>query len=135
METRKKILPVDELVAQRLRAARLAKGMSQTAAANHLGLTFQQVQKYEHAVNRLSLGRLAVLAQLYDKPLAWFFDGAEVGSGVPARDLGAELFSLPYGADLARAYIAIAHNVDRRALVGVAEAVARAGQAHQVSAE
>jgi len=48
----------DNIVAKRIRARRLSLGMSQETLANHLGITFQQVQKYERAANRISVGRL-----------------------------------------------------------------------------
>ena len=60
---------VDRAIGQRLRAYRLAAGMSQTAVGDHLGVTFQQIQKYEKGVNRLSGARLvAVTNLLHVKP-------------------------------------------------------------------
>ena len=55
---------IDRAIGQRLRAYRLAAGMSQTAVGNHLGVTFQQIQKYEKGVNRLSGSRLVAVTEL-----------------------------------------------------------------------
>ncbi len=55
---------IDRAIGQRLRAYRLAAGMSQTAVGDHLGVTFQQIQKYEKGVNRLSGARLVAVMDL-----------------------------------------------------------------------
>lgn len=68
---------VDSRIASRLRIARHEAGLSQEAVGKALGLTFQQVQKYEKGSNRISPGKLAVLAELYGKPIAWFYQGLE----------------------------------------------------------
>lgn len=68
---------VDSRIASRLRIARHEAGMSQEAVGKAIGLTFQQVQKYEKGSNRISPGKLAVLAQLYGKPISWFYQGLE----------------------------------------------------------
>jgi transcriptional regulator with XRE-family HTH domain len=60
---------IDRAIGQRLRAYRLAAGMSQAAVGDHLGVSFQQIQKYEKSVNRLSGARLvAVTNLLHAKP-------------------------------------------------------------------
>lgn len=51
--------------------------MSQAALADKIGLTFQQLQKYENATNRISASRLWEIAQILDVPVAWFFEGIE----------------------------------------------------------
>ena len=68
--------PVDIEVGHRIRIERLARGLSQTALANQLGVTFQQVQKYEKGVNRVGAGRLAKIADTLGVPISFFFDGA-----------------------------------------------------------
>jgi transcriptional regulator with XRE-family HTH domain len=55
---------IDRAIGQRLRAYRLAAGMSQAAVGDHLGVTFQQIQKYEKGVNRLSGARLVAVTKL-----------------------------------------------------------------------
>ena len=66
---------VDQHVGARMRAARLEAGKSQTEVAESLGLTFQQVQKYEKGTNRISAGKLHELSRLFDTPVQFFFDG------------------------------------------------------------
>jgi len=66
---------VDQHVGARVRAARLEAGKSQAEVAESLGLTFQQVQKYEKGTNRISAGKLHELSRLFDTPVQFFFDG------------------------------------------------------------
>jgi transcriptional regulator with XRE-family HTH domain len=68
---------VDKYVGARLRAARLEAGKSQTEVADALGITFQQVQKYEKGTNRISAGTLHELSRLFDTPVQFFFDGMD----------------------------------------------------------
>ena len=66
---------IDKHVGARLRAARLEAGKSQTQVAEALGVTFQQLQKYEKGTNRMSAGTLHELSRLLDTPVQFFFDG------------------------------------------------------------
>jgi transcriptional regulator with XRE-family HTH domain len=66
--------PIDVHVGTRLRARRTLLGLSQMAVAEAMGLTFQQLQKYEHGANRISASRLFDLSQLLDVDIAYFFD-------------------------------------------------------------
>jgi transcriptional regulator with XRE-family HTH domain len=68
---------VDQHVGARMRAARPEAGKSQTEVAESLGLTFQQVQKYEKGTNRISAGTLHELSRLFDMPVQFFFDGMD----------------------------------------------------------
>ena len=68
--------PIDVHVGNRVRQRRTQMGMSQAALGEALGLTFQQVQKYEHGVNRISASRLWRLTQVLDVPVSFFFDDA-----------------------------------------------------------
>src|ERR1700752_4276824 len=70
--------PVDVHVGARIRTRRLLIGMNQEALARALGLTFQQVQKYEGGANRISASRLAELADILGVPIGYFF--AEYGT-------------------------------------------------------
>jgi transcriptional regulator with XRE-family HTH domain len=67
----------DAHVGQRVRLRRTLLGMSQERLGDALGLTFQQVQKYERGANRISAGTLYRLAQILDVPISFFFDGIE----------------------------------------------------------
>ena len=66
---------IDRHVGSRLRRRRLEAGMTQTQLAHAVGVTFQQLQKYEGAINRISAGALYQLALTLDAPVHYFFDG------------------------------------------------------------
>lgn len=69
--------PIDVHVGQRVRARRKMLGMSQTQLGVQLGVTFQQVQKYERGTNRIGSSRLFQMSTTLDVPVAYFFEGAE----------------------------------------------------------
>ena len=66
--------PVDVHVGNRMRQRRTLLGMSQEKLGEALGLTFQQVQKYERGMNRVSASRLFDLSRVLDVPIAYFFE-------------------------------------------------------------
>jgi DNA-binding XRE family transcriptional regulator len=70
---RRAINPTDKYVGSRVRMRRLMLDMSQTDIANALGLTFQQVQKYEKRSNRISASRLQQISQILQVPVPFFF--------------------------------------------------------------
>jgi len=80
---------VDVFVGQRLRELRMLAGLSQSDVAAALGLTFQQLQKYERGFNRVSSSRLFKLAQFFHVPVSVFFEGLEE-RGTAASDGNAE---------------------------------------------
>jgi transcriptional regulator with XRE-family HTH domain len=63
----------DRDIGQRVRVQRLAKGMSQTELGAHLGVTFQQIQKYEGGANRIGSGRLQRISEVLDMPIFFSF--------------------------------------------------------------
>ncbi len=67
--------PVDVHVGGRVRASRTLIGMSQEELGKHLGLTFQQIQKYEKGMNRIAASRLWVISLVLGRPISWFFEG------------------------------------------------------------
>lgn len=69
--------PVDIHVGQRVRQARVLKGLSQEKLGEACGITFQQLQKYERGMNRVSASMLHRLVQALDVPHSFFFDGLE----------------------------------------------------------
>jgi len=79
----KKPNPVDVYVGSKIREARILHGMSQTALAEKIGITFQQLQKYENAHNRVSCSRLYEIARVLGMPVQAFFAGAGSSAGVP----------------------------------------------------
>src|SRR6266699_2308187 len=76
---------IDVAVGRNVRIWRMAKGLSQAQLAHRLGVTFQQVQKYEVGANRIGTGRLVKLAAILGIPIAALFDGTEGRD--PARSL------------------------------------------------
>jgi transcriptional regulator with XRE-family HTH domain len=86
--------PIDKHVGSRLRMRRLMLEMSQSKLAGALGLTFQQVQKYEKGANRIGASRLQHISQILQVQVPFFFEGAPAASAEPAARASAEL-SLP----------------------------------------
>src|SRR5580698_8142106 len=68
--------PTDKHVGMRIRMRRMMLGMSQTNLADAVGLTFQQIQKYEKGTNRVGASRLQQFAKILSVPISFFFDGA-----------------------------------------------------------
>ena len=75
----KRVTATDATAGQRLRIRRTELGISQSAVAEELGVTFQQVQKYENGTNRLSGGRLQQLAEFLQVPVTYFFEQKSAG--------------------------------------------------------
>ncbi len=67
--------PVDVHVGRRVGACRTLIGMSQEELGNHVGLTFQQIQKYEKGMNRIAASRLWQFSLILGQPISWFFEG------------------------------------------------------------
>ena len=72
--------PVDRRIGQRMRGRRLELGMSQEHLADMLGVTFQQVQKYEKGINRVAASRLFELGAALNVPVGYFFEGLALGA-------------------------------------------------------
>jgi transcriptional regulator with XRE-family HTH domain len=89
--------PIDKHVGSRARMRRLMLGMSQGKLGDKLGLTFQQVQKYEKGTNRISASRLQAMCQILDVSVAFFFEGAPQIAGNSGK--GAEAPSAAYVSD------------------------------------
>ena len=68
--------PVDNYVGSRVRLRRLMLDMSQGTLGSELGITFQQVQKYEKGTNRISASRLQMISEILEVPVSFFFEGA-----------------------------------------------------------
>ena len=80
---------VDAHVGGRLRERRILLGLSQTRLGESLGLSFQQIQKYERGIDRISVGRLVHLAHVLEVPITYFFDElSEPGDTAGATGLG-----------------------------------------------
>jgi transcriptional regulator with XRE-family HTH domain len=94
--------PVDVHVGARLRLARTARGRSQEALGQAVGVSAQQIQKYERGTNRISASVLFRLCGFLDRPVAWVFEGLESTGPEPgAPDVLCQLLASPEGAQLA----------------------------------
>jgi transcriptional regulator with XRE-family HTH domain len=80
MKTKGKANPIDEYVGKRLRQKRDLSGLSQERLAEHVGVTFQQIQKYENGQNRISASRLYEFSQFIKVPISFFFDNLDSAS-------------------------------------------------------
>ena len=82
--------PIDAHVGARVRLRRTLLGMTQTGLGDALGLTFQQVQKYERGTNRISASRLYDLSRVFDVPIEHFFEDmpADIAASSPAKGRG-----------------------------------------------
>jgi transcriptional regulator with XRE-family HTH domain len=114
---------IDVLVGRRVRMRRLAFGWSMERLAGGLGLTFQQVQKYENGRNRISASRLHAIARLLGTTPAFFFDDPLVGG--EERDT-VEFLATAQELELNRAFAKIGNATVRRKVIEFVEAVARA---------
>lgn len=85
--------PTDVHVGRRLCEARVAAGLNQTDLGRALGITFQQVQKYEKGANRVSASKLADAARFLKLPIAWFFDGLGLPGEADTSFAGLEAIS------------------------------------------
>jgi len=118
--------PVDIEVGHRIRIERLARGLSQTALANQLGVTFQQVQKYEKGVNRVGAGRLTKIAEVLGIEVSTFFGAKEMGvEGVKESGEASplKLLTVSGAFRLLRAYGDIEDSNLRRAIVHLVEQI------------
>ena len=114
---------IDVTVGRNARIWRMAKGLSQAQLANRLGVTFQQVQKYETGANRIGTGRLVKIAAILGVPISALFEGTNAAE--PSRSLLA-LVSDRRSFRLAHAFAAIKHNHFRVSLVELVERLAEA---------
>jgi transcriptional regulator with XRE-family HTH domain len=127
--------PVDVHVGARVRLRRTLLGMSQEKLGEAIGLTFQQVQKYERGANRIGASRLFDLSRVLDVPIAYFFD--ELGGSEPSTEIAglSEASAASYQAgplikretlELVRAYLRIHDPQIRRRLFDLTKAIANA---------
>ncbi|MGD8325802.1 MAG: helix-turn-helix transcriptional regulator [Sphingomonadales bacterium] len=122
--------PVDVHVGSRVRLRRTLLGMSQEKLGDALGLTFQQVQKYERGANRIGSSRLFQLSKILDVPVSFFFDDMETASSARGMsDANAEPFEAEQLArretlELVRAYYRITEPTVRKRIFELVKAVA-----------
>ena len=115
---------VDAHVGSRLRQRRMLLGISQEQLAEMLGLTFQQVQKYERGTNRISASRLFQLARSLDTPITWFFEEIESDRGAKPAGDETDPMSRRETLELVRVYSRIDDRKVRKKLYEMAKALA-----------
>ena len=115
----KRIEPVDRQVGQRVRAYRLAQAMSQTTLGQKVGVTFQQIQKYEMGTNRIGSSRLKRVATVLGVSIGALFGDGE--DNQPRHDPLTSMLSQPHAARLLKAFGEIPDDKLRLALVHLAE--------------
>ena len=117
----------DTEVGESIRAHRLIAGMSQTDLANKLGVSFQQVQKYEKGVNRVGAGRLPQIAEIFNVPISALFNDHAETSTSKGKSNGApvKLITDPNVLKLLTAYSDITDRAVRRCLADLVEQIAR----------
>ena len=116
--------PIDIHVGARLRLRRMMLGVSQENLAARVGVTFQQVQKYEKGQNRVGASRLLQLSRALSAPVGYFFEGAPGGDDgeTPAVDPAA-LLATPEAVNLAVAFSRVADAGTRRKIVDLVQAL------------
>ncbi|HWS07823.1 MAG TPA: helix-turn-helix transcriptional regulator [Xanthobacteraceae bacterium] len=129
--------PIDKHVGSRVRMRRMMLAMSQEKLGDALGLTFQQVQKYEKGTNRIGASRLQQISHILQVPVSFFFDGAPIIAGMPRAEGVSEAPSPAYVSDflatsdglaLTKAFMRIDDSKLRRRIVDLVEQIAGSGK-------
>lgn len=125
--------PIDKHVGSRVRMRRMMLGMSQEKLGNSLGLTFQQVQKYEKGTNRIGASRLQQISHILQVPVSFFFEGAPAmatagrveGMGeAPSPAYVSDFLATSDGLALTKAFTRISDSKLRRRIVDLVEQIA-----------
>ena len=120
--------PVDAHVGGQVKMRRGLVGMSQTELGSQLGITFQQVQKYEKGINRIGASRLYHISESLGVPVQYFFDGIEEGSRATNGHLGETekydaFMRSPPGIELCRSFVKIGDPVVRSRMMKLIKSV------------
>jgi transcriptional regulator with XRE-family HTH domain len=120
--------PIDKHVGSRVRMRRMMLQMSQEKLGEALGLTFQQVQKYEKGTNRIGASRMQQIAQVLQVPVSFFFEDAPGVSApdgnAPSPNFVSDFFSSADGLALSRAFMRLKDAKLRRRIVDLVEEIA-----------
>ena len=122
--------PIDKHVGSRVRMRRMMLDTSQTTLGDALGITFQQVQKYEKGTNRISASRLQQVCHVLQVPVTFFFDGAPQTAGMPTSSERqpspnrlTDFMATREGLSLAKAFMRISDVQLRRRIVNLVEEI------------
>jgi transcriptional regulator with XRE-family HTH domain len=123
--------PIDKHVGARVRMRRMMLNMSQEKLGDALGLTFQQVQKYEKGTNRIGASRLQQIAHILQVPVSFFFEGAphlpgQIGgmNEAPSPPYVSDFLATSDGLSLTKAFMRIKNSKLRRRIVDLVEQIA-----------
>jgi transcriptional regulator with XRE-family HTH domain len=120
---RRKSDPLDAMVGAKVRVFRINRGISQTALAEKLGVTFQQVQKYEKGANRIGASRLSQIATALDISIAELFEPSREKKAADI-DSPFKLLAEPGALRVLKAYVQTSNPAVRRAIVNLIEGIA-----------
>jgi transcriptional regulator with XRE-family HTH domain len=123
MSDERSATPTDVKLGQRVRARRLEIGMSQERLAEAVGVTFQQVQKWERGVNRVACSRVVEISRALRLPIADLFVGLGFGEDESAEPSIASMMSTPEGSRMAAIFSRIKSAPIRRKVLSLTEAV------------
>lgn len=132
--------PIDQHVGARVRLRRVMLGLSQEKLGNALGVTFQQIQKYEKGANRIGASRLQAISKLLDAPPSYFFDGAPAALGLKSgfedgvRPYVPDMVTTAEGLQLNRAFARISDSKIRRRIVDLVFQIAESEAQRQTDA-
>jgi len=118
-------MPVDVLVGQNIRICRLQKGLSQGELGQQIGVTFQQVQKYEKGANRVGASRLNQIANVLGVSLPSLFDGAPTATEDESGHSPRYLLSKPHSLRLLQGFEKIGNEGTRLALLQLVECLSQ----------
>jgi len=122
--------PIDRHVGSRVRMRRMMLSMSQEKLGGALGLTFQQVQKYEKGTNRIGASRLQQISHILQVPVAFFFEGAPTAQSAgetneaPSPTFVSDFLATSDGLALTKAFMGIKEPKLRRRIVDLVEEIA-----------
>ena len=131
VENKKKPNPIDIHVGSRIRLRRNMLGISQEKLGESLGITFQQIQKYEKGTNRVGASRLQAISSILGVPVSFFFDDAPGSDPGPTRGMEdssttyvVDFLSSAEGLQLNRAFVKISDAKVRRKVLDLVKALA-----------
>jgi len=122
--------PIDKYVGSRVRMRRIMLGMSQEKLGEALGLTFQQIQKYEKGTNRVGASRIQQISEILQVPVSFLFEGGPTSNSGDGFAEGtsptyvSDFLATSEGLALTRAFTRIADGKLRRSIVDLVEQIA-----------
>ncbi|MGA2894384.1 MAG: helix-turn-helix transcriptional regulator [Xanthobacteraceae bacterium] len=117
---------IDKSIGRNVRIYRLSKGVTQHQLGAKLGVTFQQIQKYENGTSRISSGRLFQIAQIFEVPVTDLFIGEKVSPASHPSPF--DLLNDPMSLQILMAFAKISNKIIRRAVMDLLESMSKEGK-------